>query len=259
MEAVVAVAVAAAERILEFYEGEIPVQRKGDESPVTPADMAAHELILEGLGRLEPGLPILSEEGPIPGFAERSRWESYWLVDPLDGTRGFIAGRGEFTVNIALVSANLPVLGVIAVPVRGTCYYAYRGAGARLRDADGGSVSIRSRARPRAQVAVLRSRTRRHPRVDHLIGRLGAARVVSAGSSLKACLVAQGLADLYLSMGSTSEWDTAAAQCLVEEAGGGLTDFRLQALRYNTRASLENPPFLAFGDPGEDWRALLAD
>jgi 3'(2'), 5'-bisphosphate nucleotidase len=146
---------------------------------------------------------------------------------------------------------------VIAVPVRGTCYYAVGGGGARLRHADGGSVSIRSRSRPRAQVSVLRSRARRHPGVDQLIGRLGPARVVSAGSSLKACLVAQGLADLYLSLGSTSEWDTAAAQCLVEEAGGGLTDFQLEALRYNTRSSVENPPFLAFGDPAMDWRAVL--
>lgn len=257
--AVVDVVTAACKRILDFYGGDVQVQRKGDQSPVTPADLEAHRIVAEGLKVLEPGLPILSEEGELASFDERCRWNQYWLVDPLDGTRGFIAGSGEFTVNVALVSGHRTILGVVAVPVRGVCYYAAKGSGAYMRHADGTPESIRTRSRPSGQLVVLRSRTRLHAKVDELLTRLPSVRVIRASSSLKACLVAQGVADLYPAYGPTSEWDTAAAQCLVEEAGGRFTDLQLEALRYNRTASLENPPFVAFGDPRLDWRSLLAE
>lgn len=258
-DAVAQVVAVAARRVMTIYESEFDVHRKADQTPVTVADLAAHAIIAEGLAALEPGLPVVSEEGEIPPYAQRSRWQSYWLVDPIDGTRGFAARTGEFTINVALVSDARPVLGVVAVPVSGTCYAAVRDGGARLEHANGVREPIRTRRLPRHQVVVLRSRTRRHADVDRLIARLGNVRVMVATSSLKACLVARGVADLYPAFGPTSEWDTAASQCLVEQAGGGLTDLELNPLRYNESASVENPPFVAFGDPRADWRSLLAE
>jgi 3'(2'), 5'-bisphosphate nucleotidase len=204
-------------------------------------------------------MPVLSEEGEIPPFEERARWQSYWLVDPLDGTRGFAARTGEFTINVALVSDGEPILGVVAVPISATCCAAVRGGGARFEHADGTRECIRTRRLPARQVVVLRSRRQPHADVDRLIAKLGRVRVIRASSSLKACLVARGLADLYPAFGPTSEWDTAASQCLLEEAGGGLTDRALKPLRYNTSASLQNPSFAAFGDGRADWKNLLAE
>lgn len=258
-EAASEVAENAARRIMEIYETGFEVRNKRDQTPVTCADLAAHEIVSEGLAALEPGVPVVSEEGEIPPFEQRRRWASHWLVDPLDGTRGFAAHRGEFTVNVALVSGGRPLLGVVAVPVCGTCYAAVAGGGARLRHADGVWQRIRTRRLPAHQVVVLRSRTRRHADVDRLVAKLGNVRVIVAGSSLKACLVARGLADLYPAFGPTSEWDTAAGQCLVEEAGGGMTGLDLVPLGYNASDSLENPSFVAFGDRRADWRRLLEE
>lgn len=258
-DAVSATVAVAAHRVMRIYHTDFQVHHKPDRSPVTSADLAAHEIISEGLAALEPGVPILSEEGDIPAFAERARWQCYWLVDPLDGTRGFAARSGEFTINVALVSDGEPLLGVVAVPVCALSYAAVRGGGARLEHADGVRREICTRPLPEHQVVVLRSRTRRHADVDRLITKLGNVRVMRASSSLKACLVARGLADLYPAFGPTSEWDTAASQCLIEEAGGALTDRELRPLRYNRSASLENPSFIAVGDPGADWKQLLAE
>jgi 3'(2'), 5'-bisphosphate nucleotidase len=249
----------AARRVMAIYQTEFEVHHKQDDSPVTSADLAANDIISEGLAALEPGIPILSEEGEIPPFEERARWQSYWLVDPLDGTRGFAARTGEFTINVALVSDGEPILGVVAVPISATCCAAVRGGGARFEHADGAREGIRTRRLPAHQVVVLRSRTRRHAEVDRLMAKLGGVRVIRAGSSLKACLVARGLADLYPAFGPTSEWDTAASQCLLEEAGGGLTDRALKPLRYNTSASVENPSFVAFGDRQAGWQNLLVE
>ena len=254
-----AIVAVAARRVMAIYGTEFEVHRKQDQSPITSADLAAHDIISEGLGTLEPGLPVLSEEGEIPPFEERSRWQNYWLVDPLDGTRGFAARSGEFTVNVALVSAGEAVLGVVAVPVSGICCAAVRAGGARMEHADGTREGIRTRRLSPDQVVVLRSRRRRHADVDGLIAKLGGVRVIRASSSLKACLVARGIADLYPAFGPTSEWDTAASQCLLEEAGGALTDRALRPLRYNRSASLENPSFVAFGDPRADWKRLVAE
>lgn len=258
-DAVSATVAVAGRRVMAIYRTDFEVHHKRDQSPVTSADLAAHEIISEGLAVLEPGVPILSEEGEIPCFEERARWQQYWLVDPVDGTRGFATRNGEFTINVALISAGEPILGVVAVPVCGICCAAVRAGGARLEHANGARQAIRTRRLPSRQVVVLRSRRRRHADVNRLIAKLGSVRVIRASSSLKACLVARGLADLYPAFGPTSEWDTAASQCLVEEAGGALTDLALRPLRYNASASLENPSFVAFGDPRADWRNMLAE
>jgi 3'(2'), 5'-bisphosphate nucleotidase len=258
-DSVSAIVAVAARRVMAIYQTEFEVRRKKDQSPVTSADLAAHDIISEGLAGLDPGLPILSEEGEIPPFAERARWQRYWLVDPVDGTRGFAARSGEFTVNVALVCNGEPILGVVAVPVSGICCAAVRAGGARLEHAGGAREDIRTRRLPAGRVVVLRSRRRHHVEVDRLIAKLGSVRVIRASSSLKACLVARGLADVYPAFGPTSEWDTAASQCLLEEAGGGLTDCALRPLRYNGSASLENPSFVAFGDSQVDWKRLLTE
>jgi 3'(2'), 5'-bisphosphate nucleotidase len=258
-DAVSATVALAARRVMAIYETDFDVTHKPDQSPLTSADLAAHDIISEGLARLEPGVPILSEEGAIPDFQERARWQRYWLVDPVDGTRGFAARSGEFTINVALVSAGEPILGVVAVPVQAICCAAVRGGGARLEHANGVRQAIRTRRLCEGQIVVLRSRRRRHAHVDRLLTRLGNARVIRASSSLKACLVARGLADVYPAFGTTCEWDTAASQCLIEEAGGTLTDLEFKPLRYNTSPSLENPSFIAIGDPHADWKSLLAE
>ena len=255
---VIDVAQAAALEILRIYEGGFSVNRKADETPVTEADVAASELIVAALTRLTPDWPVLSEEGCEPPFAERRLWSRYWLVDPLDGTREFIRRNGEFTVNIALIEEGEPVLGVILAPVSGDLYFAARGEGAFTRDRHGASRRITTRGWDGGKLVVAGSRSHRQPAFRQFLSQFPDHQVLSLGSSLKSCYVAQGRADVYVRFGPTSEWDTAAAQCIVEEAGGQLTDMSLQPLRYNTKASLLNPPFLVFGDGRWAWDRYVA-
>lgn len=262
LEKVTAIAEEAGRRILAIYETDFAVARKDDRSPLTEADLAAHRAISAGLAAIEPGLPILSEESGRTPPEERLAWERYWLVDPLDGTREFVKRNGEFTVNIALIEAHRPALGVVYVPVSGLCYQAARALGAYKREPGGRPARIRVRRLPHGTITIAGSRSHRDARTQRFIERLGEAagrvELISIGSSLKTCLVAEGRADVYPRFGETSEWDTAAAQCVVEEAGGHLTDTALAPLRYNTRESLLNPPFLAFGDDSVEWRRYLA-
>ncbi|RMD78778.1 MAG: 3'(2'),5'-bisphosphate nucleotidase [Gammaproteobacteria bacterium] len=257
LEPVLGLAVEAGERIREVYARDFDVAEKEDRSPLTEADMAAHETILAGLRRLSPELPVLSEESAEIPYAERARWERYWLVDPLDGTREFIKRNGEFTVNIALVEAGRPVLGVIHVPVSGVSYFACAGGGAFRQDPGGEARAIHVRPWDGGRLVVAGSRSHPSPQLMRFVALFPEHEVVSMGSSLKSCLVAEGRADVYVRFGPTSEWDTAAAQCVVEEAGGGLCDFELRPLRYNTKPSLINPPFIVCGDLRHDWRRWL--
>jgi 3'(2'), 5'-bisphosphate nucleotidase len=255
LEPVRALAREAGRCILDVYDGEFEVEQKADESPLTAADRASHQAIVAGLQQLTPEIPILSEEGWLADFAERRHWQSYWLIDPLDGTKEFIKRNGEFTVNIALIERHMPVLGVVHAPVRGTTWYAARGLGA-YREQDGELSTLRTRPLATPPVAVV-SRSHRGDRVDALLERLQSPETVSVGSSLKFCIVAEGAADFYPRFGPTSEWDTAAAHCVVEQAGGQVVKVDLQPLRYNTKPSLLNPDFLVFGDGGRDWRPLV--
>ena len=258
LDAVRRIAAAAARRILRVYHSPFDVTLKADESPLTEADLASHRTIVEGLEALSPALPVLSEESADEAdFATRAGWTRYWLVDPLDGTREFVKRNGEFTVNIALIDRHAPVLGVVAVPVTGVCYAAGRGLGARRYDPDGATSELRVRTSAAKPWRVAASRSHADGRTEAFIRNLGPSERVSVGSSLKFCLLAEGGIDVYPRFGPTSEWDTAAAQCVVEEAGGRVTDLGLEPLRYNTRESLLNPYFLAFGDPAVDWREFL--
>jgi len=259
LEPVKAIAHQAGDAIMEIYEGVYCVEEKPDHNPVTEADYAAHNVIAAGLAQLTPDIPVLSEEGEAVAFEQRRQWRRYWLVDPLDGTREFIKCNGEFTVNIALIEEHRSVLGVIQVPVSGECYFATTGCGAWYQEMGQAARSIGVRQWGGSSITIAGSRSHRSPAFRSFMKAFDDCHVLSLGSSLKSCYVAQGRADIYARFGPTSEWDTAAAQCIVEEAGGQLTDLNLQPLRYNTRDSLINPPFFTFGDKRHDWRRYVPE
>ncbi|HEY5790663.1 MAG TPA: 3'(2'),5'-bisphosphate nucleotidase CysQ [Gammaproteobacteria bacterium] len=257
LPAVRALGEAAGREIMAIYATEFKVRQKDDDSPLTAADMAAHHAIVDGLRALTPELPVLSEESADIPFEVRRTWPRYWLIDPLDGTREFVKRNGEFTVNIALIDGHEPVLGVVHVPVSGIGYEAARGHGAFRVDPGAAPRAIHASALGDGPVRIAGSRSHGSAALEAFLARLGAHEVVRIGSSLKSCLVAEGRADLYPRLGPTSEWDTAAAQCIVETAGGRVTDTAMRPLRYNTKASLLNPHFFVSGDPRVDWSGYL--
>jgi 3'(2'), 5'-bisphosphate nucleotidase len=241
------VAADAGRAIMQIYDGEFEVELKDDRTPLTAADRAAHATIIAGLKRLPLDLPVLSEESASAELAGRRRWQRFWLVDPLDGTKEFIKRNGEFTVNIALIDGHRPAAGVVAAPALGLTYFgavghgAFRQVGAEIRP-----IAVR---RPAAEpLRVVGSRSHATPGLDDLLATLGPHVLKSMGSSLKICLVAAGEADLYPRLGPTSEWDTAAAEAVLIAAGGSMIDLEGQPLTYNAREGLLNPHFLAMGD-----------
>lgn len=253
VEPVLEIARQAGRRILEIYQSDFAVQAKEDRSPLTEADMASHRSIVAGLRKLTPDIPVLSEEsGDIP-YEERRHWREYWLVDPLDGTKEFIKRNGEFTVNIALIRDSRPVLGVVHVPAKDTDYYGAEGAGASRKTGDAPPQPIHVVPLSGGAVRVVGSRSHRGSSLDSFLARLGEHEMVPMGSSLKICLVASGEADVYPRLGPTSEWDTAAAQGVVEAAGGRVVDLTGAPLRYNTKEEYLNPFFIAYGDDSRDW------
>ena len=254
---VVEIAEEAGVGISRIYERDFEVEYKDDHSPLTEADLFAHETIRRGLAQIEPRLPLLSEESTDIPFSERGDWESYWLVDPLDGTREFVKRRDDFTVNIALIHRRQSVLGVVYVPVVKTCYTAVSGGGAYKRMAGGAecAIHVRTDAQDEPVIAVSFSHTGKTTAA--FLEKIGPHRLVRRGSLLKCCLIAEGEIDLYPRFGDTCEWDTAAGQCILEEAGGALTDFSGNPLRYNTKDSLINPSFVAAGPAAPDWRACI--
>jgi 3'(2'), 5'-bisphosphate nucleotidase len=249
----------AGDAILQVYGQEIVVKEKDDASPLTQADLASHHLILAALHSLTPSVPVLSEESAALDFSTRSRWSEYWLVDPLDGTKEFIKRNGEFTVNIALVQNHEPVLGVVHVPVSGISYCGLRDLGAQRVSARGIAESISVRIPCAEPVIVVGSRSHPNPALQAHLAPLGSYELVSMGSSLKFCLVAEGKADFYPRLGPTSEWDTAAAHALVTAAGGKVITLDGQPMRYNTKPSLLNPEFLVIADSSRDWLSLFAN
>ncbi|PNU20094.1 3'(2'),5'-bisphosphate nucleotidase [Geothermobacter hydrogeniphilus] len=241
---VCAIARAAGEAIMEIYAGEFNVELKGDQSPLTCADKASHQVISAGLGRNFPDIPILSEEGAEIAFEERRGWERFWLVDPLDGTKEFIKRNGEFTVNIALVEAGRPVLGVVYVPVPEKLYWGIEGEGAWLQTGQDEPCPVRVRnPDPAAGLKVVMSRSHPSPELAAYLERIKVAEAVSVGSSLKLCVVAEGLADIYPRLGPTMEWDTAAGHAVAVAAGARVTTPGGEPLRYN-KQNLLNPHFI---------------
>ena len=258
IEPIVALAIAAGNAILKVYATDFEVQSKGDESPLTLADLAAQKCIVTGLKSLTPDIPIISEESGLPPFAERRLWRRYWLVDPLDGTREFVNRNGEFTVNIALIEDQRATIGVVHVPVQNKTYVGCEGHGAEVRRGSERPESIRVTPHSSRPVRVVGSRSHRGTSLDEFLTRLGDCEMVPMGSSLKFCIVAEGKADIYPRLGPTSEWDTAAAQAVVEQAGGKVLKLDGNPLLYNDKPDILNPWFVAVGAPDRDWLALLS-
>lgn len=252
-----AIARDAGDRIMTIYDTDFAIAEKKDHSPLTEADIAAHKTIVAGLSELTPDIPILSEESAeTVSWEMRREWPCFWLVDPLDGTKEFIKHNGEFTVNIALVEGNDTTLGVVHVPARGHTYAAGTGLGA-FKDSGNGMQAIKVQAPTASPMRVAGSRSHGNDETRRFVERLGEAEMVAIGSALKLCLVAEGAVDVYPRFGLTSEWDTGAAQCVVEQAGGRVTQTDLSTLRYNAKESILNPYFLVFGDTTVDWAKYI--
>jgi 3'(2'), 5'-bisphosphate nucleotidase len=246
-EALVPVALRAAAAIMTVYEGAFAVERKLDDSPVTQADLESQRIILSELATLTPGVPVLAEESAHAPWTERRTWRELWVVDPLDGTREFVKRNDEFAINIALVVEHEPVLGLVALPARGVVYVGAAGGGAYRRRADGTRSAIQVAA-PATPLRVVGSRSHTSPQLAAYLAHGAPYEFLGVGSALKFCLLAEGNADLYPRFGSTSEWDTAAGQALLEAAGGHVTRMDGHRLRYNCRESLINGDFVAFTD-----------
>lgn len=250
IEEVKRIARTAGDAVLEVYGTEFSVDVKADSSPLTEADRRSNAVILEGLSRISPSIPVISEETRTLPYAERRDWARFWLVDPLDGTKEFIKRNGEFTVNIALVRDGRPVLGVVYQPVGDHLYWAVEGGGAWK--SSGGGTPLRLEGglhyAAKSEVVVVASRSHLTDDVRDFVAALEAqgktVEFRSAGSSLKLCLVAEGAADVYPRLGPTMEWDTAAAHAVALEAGRKVVEHPTgQPLRYN-KENLLNPYFL---------------
>ena len=247
------VSIEAGKEILNFYNNEIEVTHKQDLSPLTKADLASNKIILESLTKLNSNIPILSEESLVD-WSIRKNWKKYWLVDPLDGTKEFIKKNGEFTVNIALIEDNNPILGVVYVPAKSLLYLAEKNKGSfktntkdKLKNFEGIQKILVSSQTKRARV--IGSRSHSNATFDNWVKeKFPNAEIVQAGSSLKFCLIAEGEADIYPRFGPTSEWDIAAGHMIVDEAGGKIRTFQDDSIKYNTKENIINPEFYAIGN-----------
>lgn len=245
------IAVEAGEVILPYYHAQksLDTRTKSDDTPLTAADIAANDLIVSRLTALTPHWPVLSEEDQAPDFSVRQNWGPYWLVDPLDGTRGFVQGGDQFTVNIALIVDHQPVMGVIYWPTRMQLTWAMRSAGAWQRTgADGDIIPLRVTVPHQSPLRVLSGLSAKQPRVKRWC-REHQYVITQVNSSLKLVMLAAGEGDCYPRFGPTCEWDLAAGQCILQEAGGLLVDLDAQPLQYNRKSSLINGAFCAMGDP----------
>jgi 3'(2'), 5'-bisphosphate nucleotidase len=243
---IVALADRAGAVILEHYHGDVAVRAKADASPVTAADEAAEAVILARLAELTPDVPAIAEETVAAGHVPDLDDGPFWLVDPLDGTKEFLSRNGEFTVNVALIEGCLPILGVVLAPARALAWWGARGRGAVARDADGQTRPIAARKAPSGGLVAIASRSHRDPETQAFLDQAGVAECISAGSSLKFCLVAEGKADLYPRFGRTMEWDTAAGHAVLCAAGGRVTTRDGAPFRYR-KPGFENSAFIARG------------
>ncbi len=259
---VINIAKLAGEAIMQVYATDFDVEKKSDNSPLTPADLVAHQLIVSELNKLTPHIPVLSEESESIDYDTRKSWRRYWLIDPLDGTREFVKRNGEFSVNIALIDNHASVLGVVYAPAIDLLYFASQGQSAYKQAKAASAVKIHTRPFDINQLTVAGSRSHS----DHLYQQFlhnihekmsATPELISMGSSLKICLVAEGVADVYPRLGPTSEWDTAAAHCIIQQAGGEIVDETGQVLHYNSKQSLLNPIFFATGNNSLQWSDFL--
>lgn len=253
----------AGDAIMAVYESSQPleVENKSDDSPVTKADLAAHHVIQAGLESLSIQYPILSEEGGIPSYSERQNWDRYWLVDPLDGTKEFINHNGEFTVNIALIEGGDAILGLVYVPVTKVLYVGLKGEGAWKEINDTKHLlQVRPLSFDR-EINIVGSRRHGADALNALLTVIAPkfkdTHMVSMGSSLKICALAEGTADWYPRLALTCEWDTAAAHAVLNAAGGEILNPQLEPLKYNQKDELLNPFFHGIGDQTFSWQTLI--
>jgi 3'(2'), 5'-bisphosphate nucleotidase len=259
MSTCLAIAREAGAAIMKIYAQDFSVSTKEDRSPLTEADLAAHEIIDAGLKKLDASVPVLSEESADVDWEIRKTWQRYWLVDPLDGTREFIKKNGEFTVNIALIENGVPILGVIYAPVFDTLWWGEQKNGAFKQIGDGEIEKIAAATHISDPLRVAASRSHLDDATAAALKRMGNIEALSMGSSLKFCRVAENLLDVYPRFAPTSEWDTAAGQAIVDAAGGKMLHLDGSAFRYNTKASLLNPYFIVLANDHLPWRGWLHD
>ncbi len=256
MQEICLLAEEAGVRAMRFYRGRASVAFKKDSSPLTDADRASHDFLIRFLPALIPGVPVISEESQDPTLGLNDGNGRFWLVDPLDGTKEFLKGTGEFTVNIALVEQGRPVIGVVHAPALGVVYFAELEGGAFRRSHKEAPVPVRAQRLNRGPIRVVASKDHPGPLIAGMLARLPGAELKSMGSSLKFCLVAEGNADIYLRDLPTMEWDTAAAQCIVEAAGGRVCTLDGKPLRYG-KPGLKNPAIITVADPDLPWKTFL--
>lgn len=255
LEQLVTISRRAGLEIMQWYQGDMGITTKSDDSPLTKADLASHMLIDAELTRLWPDIPVLSEESADIPWETRKNWHQYWLVDPLDGTKEFINQNGEFTVNIALIRDHQPVMGIVHVPATDVSYFGAKGHGAWRQTADNDAETIAIRQPAANPAVIVGSRSHANPELADQLQALGPHELISMGSSLKFCRVAEGLADFYPRLGPTCEWDTAAAHAVISAAGGQVVKIDGSALDYNNKEAYLNPYFFVLGDPDTDWMA----
>lgn len=234
------------------------IERKHDRSPVTAADKVANDIIAKGLADLTPKIPLISEENQITPFAKRKGWEYFWLVDPLDGTKEYLSGTKDYTVNVALIHKAQPVLGVIYAPAYQELFFALKDEGAYKQINDMTLKELKVRELPEDdELTCYISKHHGPVNTNAIQNSFPSTKVLHLGSSLKFCRIAEGEVDFYLRSRATSEWDTAAGQCILEEAGGMVLDFEGTPLHYNKEV-LANPSFVAFADALLEWEKLAS-
>lgn len=263
--------------VMKYYlDQSFTAYSKADESPVTSADIASNDILMDRLKSLTPDIPIISEEvGAVP-FEQRKSWDRYWLLDPIDGTGEFIIGSGDFAVNIALIENGWPSLGVIYAPAHGVTYYAQNQLGAfkdcHLNNMDLQGVLQKEQLNngqsnqkinvalydEKRQINIAISRRQKlELMTQYLHDEYDFSHVALGSCSLKNCLIAEGGADCYLRIGVTGEWDTGASQCILEQAGGTIINSEFNPLSYNQRESLLNPDFLSLGNQNIPWQQVI--
>ena len=249
----------AGQEVARHYKsGDYTAETKADNSPVTSADIAANEVLMDALKTLTPDIPIISEEAGALPLAERGKWSRYWLLDPIDGTGEFIMGSGDFAVNIALVENGWPSIGVIHAPDHHLTYYAQNNLGA-YKENDIASHKIQVAeydGQRRIKIAISR-RQDINLMGQYLNDKYDFDRVALGSCSLKNCLIAEGGADCYLRVGPTGEWDTGASHCILEQAGGSIIDSEFNPLTYNQRTTLMQPDFLSLGNKKIPWHDII--
>tara|TARA_B100002052_G_scaffold248269_1_gene235020 strand:+ start:483 stop:1280 length:798 start_codon:yes stop_codon:yes gene_type:complete len=242
---IIEISLDAGHAIMEIYKTDFNFEIKDDETPLTKADISSHQIITRSLQKLTPEIPILSEESKIFSFEERSRWKMYWLIDPLDGTKEFINRNGEFTVNIALIFRNRPVFGIIHIPTYNETYWGHQNYGSYFIGSDSIQKKISVSKRNRGKIRVIASRSHKNKELSDFLKGLGSYEVIYAGSSLKFCLIARGQVDIYPRLSPTSEWDIAAGEAILLNAGGKLLALDNKEIIYNQNKDFINPSFIA--------------